>query len=96
MSVYVIAQITIRDRERYQLYEDQFMEVFEQFDGTLLSVDEDPVVLEGEWTATRSVLIEFPDTEAAKAWLRSDAYSEIAQHRLAASTGNAILVAGLE
>ncbi len=96
MSVYILAQLTIHDRDEYSKYEDQFLDVFDQFDGALLSVDEEPKVLEGEWTATRSVLIEFPTQEKAMAWLRSDAYRAIAKHRIAASVANSILVKGFE
>lgn len=72
------------------------MDVFEQFDGRLLSVDEAPTLLQGEWTATRCVLIEFPSKQSAMAWMTSPAYQEIAKDRLAASTGNVIMVNGLE
>lgn len=94
MTVYVIAQITIHDRKGYDLYEEGFMDVFEKFDGTMLSVDEEPMVLEGEFTATRSVLIAFPSKEQAMAWMTSPDYQAIAKHRLAASVANSILVKG--
>ncbi|WOE75848.1 DUF1330 domain-containing protein [Alterisphingorhabdus coralli] len=96
MSVYVIAHLTIHDRDRYNRYQDGFMEVFEKFDGTMLSVDEEPMVLDGEFTATRSVLIEFPSKGQAMAWMTSPEYQEIAKHRVAASTANSILVQGLD
>jgi len=96
MSVYIIAQFAIHDRALYSKYEDGFMAVFKQFDGRLLSVDEEPTVLQGEWSATRSVLIEFPSKQSAMAWMTSPAYQEIAKDRLAASTGNVIMVNGLE
>lgn len=92
MTVYMIAQLTIHDRERYNQYQDGFAEVFAQFDGKMLSIDEEPMVLEGEFTATRSVLIEFPSKEHAMAWASSPQYQAIAKHRLAASTANSIMV----
>ncbi|WP_438729078.1 DUF1330 domain-containing protein [Parasphingorhabdus sp. DH2-15] len=92
MTVYAIAQLTIHDREGYKRYEAGFMEVFAKFDGVMLSIDEEPMVLEGEFTATRSVLIEFPSKEQAMAWMTSPDYQAIAKHRLAASTANSILV----
>ena len=51
MSVYMITRMTIHDRAEYDIYADQFMDVFEKFDGKLLSVDEDPQVVGGpiEW-----------------------------------------------
>ena len=92
MSVYIIAEFDIHTRERYDMYDALFMDVFDKFDGKMLSVDEAPRVLEGEWTSTRSVLIAFPSEESAFAWMSSPAYQEIAKHHLAGSTGRARLV----
>jgi len=69
--------------------------VFAKFDGKLLSVDEEPLVLAGEWEATRSVLIEFPSKEAAFAWMQSDDYVRISRYRNAGSTLSSILVKSL-
>lgn len=96
MSIYIIAQFAIHDRELYSKYEEGFMDVFEKFDGRMLSVDEAPTLLQGEWSATRSVLIEFPSQQAAMDWMTSPAYLKIAKDRLAASTGNVIMVKGGE
>ncbi len=95
MSVYLIAQINIADRERYSVYESGFMDIFAQFDGKLLSVDESPDILEGEYAFTRTVLIEFPSKTAADAWYGSEAYQALAQHRFAASEGNIVMIKGL-
>ena len=92
MSVFVIAQILIHDREEYEKYEAGFMPVWDNYEGKLLSVDEDPAVLEGEFDATRSVLLEFPSRQAAMAWMMSPEYQEIAKHRHAASITNSIMV----
>lgn len=94
MPVYIIARMKIHDREGYDRYEEGFGPVFEKFNGTMLSVDENPTVLQGEWHHTRSVLIEFPDKQSAYAWMTSPEYQEIAKHRLAASEGESILVEG--
>jgi uncharacterized protein (DUF1330 family) len=95
MAVYVIACITIEDRERYAEYERGFMPIFEKYRGRILAVEEQPQVLEGSWDCTRTVLIEFPTEADARAWYDSDEYAAIKVHRLAASTGNAILAKGL-
>ena len=96
MTVFIIACFKIHDRAGYDRYEENFMDVFEPFGGTMLSVDEEPVILQGEFDFTRSVLIEFPSAEAAMAWMSSPAYQDIAKHRLEASVGNAIMVKKLE
>ena len=96
MSVYIVARIDIDDRERYAQYEAGFMEIFARHGGRLLSVDEAPEVIEGEWPATRTVLIEFPDREAAMAWYRSEDYQQLAQHRFAASRGDIAMLTSLD
>ena len=71
------------------------MEIFSRYQGRMLSVEEDPVILEGSWPCTRTVLIEFPSDEEALAWYRSDEYQKLAKHRFASSEGNAVLIRGL-
>lgn len=96
MPVYMISRMTIHDRTEYDKYEEQFFGVFEKFEGKLLSVDEEPQVVAGEWSATRSVLIEFPDKPKLFEWLTSPEYQAIGKHRDAGSTAEAIIVKGME
>ena len=95
MSVYIVAHITIEDRARYSQYEAGFMAVFQKYQGRMLSVDEAPEVIEGEWHATRTVLIEFPSSTAAHAWIDSSEYQALAQHRFAAARSHVVLLQGL-
>ncbi|WP_271079316.1 DUF1330 domain-containing protein [Aurantiacibacter sp. MUD61] len=95
MPAYIIARFRIHDRESYDRYDAAFMPVFAKFQGKLLSVDENPDVLEGAWEFTRSVLIEFPDKAAATAWMTSPEYRAIAKDRISASEGQVIMVEGL-
>jgi uncharacterized protein (DUF1330 family) len=91
----MIAQINIEDRERYANYEAGFLDIFFQHEGKVLSVDEQPRTLEGEWNWTRTVLIEFPSQEAALAWYESAEYQELMQHRVAASVANVAMIRGV-
>ena len=95
MAAYIVAQISIHDRESYGKYEAGFMEIFAPFGGKLLAVEEAPTVLEGDWDCTRTIIAEFPDRDAALTWYRSDAYQALMQHRHDASNGNIALLAGL-
>ena len=96
MAVYILSRLTIHDRAEYEKYENQFDEIFTNFNGKLLSVDEDPLVLAGEWEATRSVVIEFPSKKDALTWMQSDEYQRISKHRNAGSTLSSILVKSSE
>jgi uncharacterized protein (DUF1330 family) len=95
MPAYVVAQIAITDRARYEAYQAGFLEVFAKYRGELLAVDESPRVVEGQWPYTRTVLIKFPDADEAERWYSSPEYQEIAKHRHAGSRTNAVLVTGI-
>jgi uncharacterized protein (DUF1330 family) len=95
MASYIIARITIRDRDQYANYEAGFMEIFQQYAGRMLAVDEDPNIIEGDWPGTRTVLIEFPSKADALAWYESEAYQRLAQHRFASSKGDIVIIEGL-
>jgi uncharacterized protein (DUF1330 family) len=96
LSVYFIAQLKIHDRATYSKYETAFMGICKQFGGKLLSVDDAPEVLEGEWQPGRTVLLEFTSQERAHAWFHSPEYQSIAEYRRVASVANVALVRGRE
>jgi uncharacterized protein (DUF1330 family) len=68
------------------------MEIFSRYSGKLLAVDEAPIVKEGDWPHTRTILIEFPDADAFDAWFDSPEYQALAEHRHAASTGSIAVI----
>ena len=74
MAAYFIAQVSIKDRDAYQAYEQGFMAILDEHGGQLVSVDEQPLVLEGDWACTRTVLLRFETAEAGETWYHSDAY----------------------
>ena len=94
MTVYIIAQLTIKDRATYNEYQARFMEVFIPFGGKLLAVDDKVTTLEGDWPHTRLVLASFPDEASLRAWWDSPAYRDIVKHRWAASEGTIMLAQG--
>ena len=96
MSTYFIARITIHDPAGYERYLEGFDEVFATFRGEVLAVDGSPVVLEGQWPCTRTVVIRFPERDEALRWYRSPDYQALARHRLAAATADIVLVEGYD
>lgn len=95
MSVYIVAQIDLTDRETYAKYEAGFSEVFAQYNGEMLAVESNPEVLEGSWPHWRTVLIQFPTREEALAWYQSEAYQALAQFRFASSSADIVILQGL-
>lgn len=96
MTVYMIAQISITDREAYRRYQARFIDVLSRYRGTLLAYDREPSVEEGEWDRERVVLMSFPDEGAFREWADSGEYQEIAVDRRAGSSGVVLLVRGLD
>lgn len=96
MSYYFIAQIRINDTTEYQKYIDTASEIFSKYKGEYLSVDNAPLILEGQWDYTRTVLIRFENKNDFDAWYNSNEYREILAHRLKAADCDTILVEGLK
>jgi uncharacterized protein (DUF1330 family) len=96
MTAYVIAQISIRDRDRYARYAAGFLPTLQPFGGRLLAADEAPEVMEGAWPPDKLVLVAFPDRAMALSWAASPAYAAIAPDRLASTEGVVILAQGLD
>lgn len=94
MSVYFIANIDIKDYDEYQKYLDKAGEVFARYKGEYLAVDNNPLVLEGEWDYTRTVIISFPDEKELRRWYESKEYQEILQYRIQAARCDTIVVRG--
>jgi uncharacterized protein (DUF1330 family) len=94
MTVYVIVQLRMIDRAAYDRYQTRFFGVFEKFDGRLLSADESPAVMEGEWDRDKVVLMSFPDEAAYRAWADSPEYKEISKDRKAGATAIVLLAKG--
>ena len=95
MSYYFVAQIWIHDETAYQKYLDGAGEVFKKYNGKYLAVDSEPVLLEGDWDYSRTVLIEFNSQDDFDAWYHSEDYQGILRLRLAAAKCDSILVKGL-
>ena len=96
MTAYVIAQLSIHDRARYDRYAAGFLPTLSPFGGRLLAADEAAEVMEGAWPRDKLVLIGFPDRALALSWAASPAYAAIAPDRLAATDGLVILAQGLD
>lgn len=95
MPVYVIAQLKIEDRPRYQRYVERFMPVLAAHGGRLLAADEAPAHEEGDWPYDKVILLSFPDEARFRAWAASPEYKRIARDRTAATTGPVILAHGI-
>jgi len=93
---YLIAQIAIHDPGEYQKYLDGFDAALAPFAGKVVAVDREPVVVEGVWPYTRTVLIRFSSKAEARRWYDSAEYQRITRHRWRSASVNLVLIDGRE
>ncbi|MGE0228731.1 MAG: DUF1330 domain-containing protein [Dehalococcoidia bacterium] len=60
--------------------------------GRVVAVDDHPIVLEGQWHGERTVVLEFEDEAAFRAWYESPEYQAALRIRLQATDSRAALV----
>ncbi|MFN2538576.1 MAG: DUF1330 domain-containing protein [Mycobacteriales bacterium] len=94
-KAYVIFTETIHDPEGMNAYGAKAMPTIMK-SAKVLTVDDSPVVLEGEWPGQRTVMLEFSSVEEARAWCDSPEYQEAIPLRQAAGDCNAVILQGFE
>ncbi len=94
MPAYIVAQMEVHDIEKYGDYAGKVMPTIAAFGGKLLAANDKADVREGTQPFPRTVIAEFPDMEAARAWYESGDYQEIAPIRQAASSGTLFIIEG--
>jgi uncharacterized protein (DUF1330 family) len=95
VTAYVIYQGEVLDQARYDEYKTKAADSIIAAGGRYLVRGGDIEVLEGDAPAGRTVVLEFPSREAAVAWYRGDAYSEIRKIREGAARARMYVVDGV-
>jgi uncharacterized protein (DUF1330 family) len=96
MVHYFLAQVKINNPDEYQKYLDKIDDVFSRYKGEYLSVDESPIILEGDWKYDKTVIIKFKSKQDFEDWYFSDDYQEILRYRLNSSKCDTVLLEGFE
>jgi len=94
MKAYVIALETVHDEAMFGEYRKQVLPTLAAFEGKFIARGGKYTVLEGKWEHPRTVIIEFPNREAAEAWYKSPEYQKIIALRHKSSTGNLVILDG--
>ena len=95
MKAYVIADIEVRDAEGYERYKALAPPVIAAHGGRYLARGGRTELLEGDRAPKRTVIVEFPSLEKAKAWWDSIDYAEAKALRQACSRTNMLIVEGI-
>jgi uncharacterized protein (DUF1330 family) len=96
VAAYVVVDITVLDPVRYEEYRRQAPASIAAYGGRYLARGGNTEVLEGEWRPKRLVILEFPDMERGRAWLRSQEYAPAVAIRHATARTNMVLIEGVE
>jgi uncharacterized protein (DUF1330 family) len=97
MTAYVIVDIAVTDPVRYEAYKERAGPTVTALGGRYIVRGGTVEVLEGQtpFHGKRLVILEFPDTASARAWLESPEYREARQLRHATARTNMIVVEGV-
>ena len=94
MAAYVFAQIEVTDPATYDDYRKQVLPTVTKFGGRFIVRGGKTRSLEGGWTPSRIVVLEFPDYAAAERFYDSPEYKPVLDMRLRAGKSKAIIVDG--
>ena len=81
MPALLIADIEVTDPDAYTAYRTANPDIVNRFGGRYLALGGEVAVLEGDWHPRRTIVIEFPDMEAIRAFYASDEYGELRKIR---------------
>ena len=94
MPAYLIANYTITNADGYAEYPPAVAPTLEPFGGELVVADFASEAVEGH-PAPVSIVVKFPDREAARAWYDSEAYQAVIDLRRANTEGFLTFVDGI-
>jgi uncharacterized protein (DUF1330 family) len=95
-KAYVILTEEIHDPDGMRAYEKASTPAVVESGAKVLAVDPSPELLEGSWPGTRTVMLEFPSVDEARAWYDSASYQAARPLRQAAADCNVVILAGFE
>jgi uncharacterized protein (DUF1330 family) len=86
-GVYMVANLTVHDADRYRQYESGFFPILKRHGGSFVTFDDKTETLEGETPPQgRLVIFRFPSESAAREWYRDPEYQALSEHRRAATS----------
>ena len=95
MPAYVIADMHVSDALGYEEYKRLAPPAIEKYGGRYVARGGETIVLEGDWTPARLVILEFPSIEKAKVFYDSPEYRAAREAREGAGSFRMVLTQGL-
>ena len=94
MTAYVIVDIDVHDPVGYDEYKKLAPAAVALYGGIYIARGGYTETLEGDWSPSRLVILQFESVEQAKKWLNSDEYSEARKMRHATAKSNMVVIEG--
>lgn len=94
-AFFVFQNLGVVDARLFEKYKELVPSTVAQFGGRYRVLGGLVEPVEGPFSLTSPVMIEFPSLEAARAWYGSDVYQPLKQMRLRAVRSTGVLVEGL-
>lgn len=95
LAAYIIANIHVKDPERYEAYKVQAAASIAAHGGRYLARGGKHEVLEGRWSPHRLVILEFDTYEGAIEWYESQEYDSPKALRLQIADSEIVVLEGL-
>ncbi|HVI32412.1 DUF1330 domain-containing protein [Phenylobacterium sp.] len=94
MTAYLVLDFSVRDLEGFRPYVAAIPAFIEKHGGRYIVRGAQPMVMEGDWSPERLVVLEFPDRASAEAFLADPDCQDLFRIRHATTTSKLILVDG--
>ena len=94
MKAYLVLDFTITDLQGFMPYVEGVPALIARHGGRYIVQGAKPVPKEGDWQPDRMVILEFPSTDAANAFLDDPDFRTLAQVRHANTISKLVLVEG--
>ena len=95
MTAYVIVDINVTDPVRYEDYKRLAAPTVELHGGKYIARGGKTETLEGNWSPTRLVILQFDNIKQAKNWYDSVEYSEAKSLRHETAISNMVVIEGV-
>jgi uncharacterized protein (DUF1330 family) len=95
MTAYIIADVTVTDAEKMAQYREWSTKAMQEHGAKVLVRGGDFEVLEGPWTPSRLVVLEFGSMQQAKTFYQSQTYTHARSLREGAGVMRMVVVNGV-
>lgn len=95
MTAYVIVDIDVHDPVGYEEYKKLAPAAVELYGGKYIARGGKAETLEGNWSPSRLVILQFESSEQAKKWLNSEEYREARAMRHKTANSKMVVIEGV-